>query len=510
MKSRNEIVIMDEETPIPVNVKLGKDFLGYLPAKVVPALISLIAIPIITRLFAPAGYGMYVVVMVTVRMLAVIPASLFGNAVLRFYVVYRRRSKLGAFYFTLGIALILCSLLIAAIFFGSIRALKGSISFELYRLMSLGVVLFVLTSVFDLLLTLLNARQKSVSYSCFSVWGTGMGLLSGILLVVVFEQGVKGLIIGNGAALLVALPWLFYVSFGGVGEKPVFSRAILSEMIKFSAPLVIVNLAAWILSQSDRYIIGVFRNDYELGLYSASYAVSERFFIMLWSLFMLACYPMIVRLWETGGKDVTRKMIGRMSRYYLMIVLPAALGFSVLSKPIIAVFTGVQYHPGYRIVPFVVFGTALLGLQWWPQQGLLLRKKTGSIMGAILASGVLNILLNLIFIPRFGYSAAAVTTLIAYAFLLTLMCLVSRPILSWKFPLSSFLKIAFASAVMGVAVYLVAGNLNLPTSIKVVGGIITGIVVYPAALIAIGELSTGEIRKAVSLVALMRSRRSVS
>ena len=495
---------MDNETSIPLSHKLGKDFLAYLPSKVIPALISLIAIPIITRLFAPATYGMYVLVMVTVRMLAVIPASLFGNAILRFYVVYRRQSKLGIFYSTLGGALIICSLLIASIFFGSIRALREIISPELYHLMYLGVVLFILISVFDLLLTLLNVRQKAIPYSCFSVWGSGMGLLLGVIMVVVFKQGVEGLIIGSGAALLIALPWLFYVSFGGIKEKLALSKPMLFEMIKFSAPLVVVNLAAWILSQSDRYIISIFRKSYEIGLYSASYAISERFFVMLWSLFMLACYPVIVRLWETRGKEATQKMIGKMTRYYLMIVIPAALGFSLLSKSIIAVFTGVEYHPGYKIVPFVAFGASLLGLQWWAQQGLLLYKKTSAIMGVILGAGILNIILNLIFIPRFGYLAASATTFVSYAFLLLLMYLASRPFLSWKFPLLSFARITFASVIMGIAIYLMAEDLNFPDSIKVAGGIIMGIVIYLSTLILIGELSFKEIRIMIALTRIIR------
>jgi len=62
-------------------------------------------------------------------------------------------------------------------------------------------------------------------------------------------------------------------------------------MAKYSFPLVLGNLAAWVLSLSDRYILEFFRGSQEVGIYSASYAISEKSIFLLVSLFMLASGP---------------------------------------------------------------------------------------------------------------------------------------------------------------------------------------------------------------------------
>jgi O-antigen/teichoic acid export membrane protein len=474
--------------------KFGKDIFKYLPSKAVPALIGLLAIPIITRLFEPQDYGNYILTMTTVGLLSLIPGSLLGTSVVRFFAAYEQRSKLGSFYNTLIKGTIACVGGVAIIFFGILQVVRTAIPLELYHLMSIGVLLFILSSIFGVLLHLLNARQKATAYSGFSIWQAGVGLLFGVTIVLLLKQGVDGLLWGSIGAFVIALPFLFHIAFGRAPREGTFSKSIAIEMTKYGGPLIIVGLAAWILSLSDRYIIGLYRGSYEIGLYSASYAFGEQTIIMLWSLSMLAGYPLIVNSWEKQGKAATEDFVGKLTRYYLLIGFPAALGLSILAKPIIGIFTAPAYHEGYRIVPLVVFGAFLLGLQWWAQVGLALYKKTYIISSVVLGAGILNIGLNLLVVPKYGYMGAAATTFISYAFLLGLMILVSRQFFIWKFPFKSLGKIVCASAFMGIAVHFVGNSLTFSTLINLIVGIGVGSVVYLSALFLFREFKDEEIQ----------------
>ena len=476
--------------------KFGKDIVRYLPSKAVPPLIGLIAIPIITRLFEPGDYGNYILVLATVSVLSLIPGTLLGTATLRFFPEYERQSRLGAFRNTLIKATIACVIGIAIIFFGVLQIAEASISSNLYFLMSMGILLFVATSVFDILLHLLNIRQKATPYTCLTIWHAGAGLLFGLAIVLLIGRGVEGLLWGSIGALIIAIPFLYCIAFAGIpAGKGAFSKSIAIEMTKYSAPLIIANLAAWILSLSDRYIIGLYRGSYEVGLYSASYAFSQTPLTMLWTLFMLAGYPLIVNMWENQGREATQRFVGGLTRYYLLLALPSAVGLSVLSKPIIGVFTAPAYHEGYRIVPLVAFGAFLLALQWWPQVGLSLRKKTSISAYCVVGAGLLNIGLNFLLIPGYGYMAAAATTFISYAFLLVLMVLASRRLFTWKFPFKSLGKIALASAIMGVVVYPVGNSLTSSTAVNLIVGICLGLVVYGGMLLLLKEAHWSEMRE---------------
>jgi len=486
--------MLNETAPTPSRA-FGKDILAYLPSKAVPALIGLIAIPIITRLFEPGDYGNYILVITTVGLLALIPGSLLGTAAVRFFAAYKKQSKLESFYNTLIKTTVACVAGIALVFFGVLQALRAAVPIELYHLMSIGILLFVLTSIFTIPLHVLNAKQKATLYSCFSIWQVGVGLAFGVAIVLTLKWGVDGLLWGSIGAIAIALPFLYHASFGKAAREGAFSKSIAIEMSKFGAPLIIGNLAAWILSLSDRYVIELYRGSYEVGLYSASYSISEQALTMLLSLFMLAGYPLIVNTWETGGKEATQEFVGKLTRYYLLIGLPAALGMSVLSKPIIVSFTGAAYHEGYRIISLVAFGTFLLGLQRCAQQGLLLYKRTNIIMYAAVSAGLLNLGLNFLLVPMYGYMAAAVTTLISYAFLLAVMVVISRRHFVWEFPFKSLGKAALASAVMGAIVYPIGNSLTSSTLVNLIAGICIGVIVYFAMLFLLREPKKEEIQE---------------
>jgi len=114
----------------------------------------------------------------------------------------------------------------------------------------------------------------------------------------------------------------------------------------------------------------------------------------------------------------------------------------MLQKPILTVLSTPKYYEGAKILPLVALGTFFLGLNQRFGKGLSLCKKTRFFMYSLIISGSLNLGLNLLFIPKYGYIAAAATTLISYAFLLLLTIVFSRRFFAWKFPFRSLVRAA--------------------------------------------------------------------
>lgn len=264
------------------------------------------------------------------------------------------------------------------------------------------------------------------------VWKNITTLGFGIVLILAFHLGADGLLWGYVMSLALALPFLWVKALGKVSlRKGNISRASAIEMAKYSFPLVVGNLAAWILSLSDRYILKFIRGSEEVGIYSASYTISEKSIFLLVTLFSLASAPIAIKIWETEEKQKSQEFLNKLSSYYLMLCLPAAVGLSVLSRPIASIIIDKKYFDGYRIFPFVAFGIFFLGLEWVYQFGLRYYKKTYLTMLCIFVSGGLNIGLNFVLIPKYGYKGAAATTFISYAFLIIMMIIVSRRYFIW-------------------------------------------------------------------------------
>lgn len=474
---------------------LFKDMTKYLPAQIIPGFVGFITIPIVTHLFLPREYGNYVLVMAVVSVFSTIVGWL-SISIIRFYPAYERDGKLDEFYANI-IKLTAVSILVISLAFLSILLFtKSYISPKLYPLMWIGILVFILTSGFGVLQHFLRAKRQVDWYSGLAIWKSVMTLAFGVLLIIAFHFGIKGLLWGSVLSLALAFPLLWRKAIGKVylGSRGV-SFSLTSGMAKYSFPLVVVNLAAWILSLSDRYILEFFRGAKEVGIYSASYGVSEKSILLLATLFMLASGPIGINIWEKEGRERSQEFASKLTRYYLIICLPAVVGLSVLAKPLIGILTAQEYHEGYRIIPLVALGAFFLGLQHRFQVGPVFYKRTDFIMFSIIAAGLLNLGLNFLLVPRYGYLAAALTTLISYVFLLLLMIVTSRRLFIWKFPFKSLAKVTCASTIMGVIVYYIGNSLTPSTSINLFLAICIGTVVYTLMLFLLREPKREEIEE---------------
>jgi len=471
-----------------------KDVVKYLPAQIAPGIVGFISIPIITRIFSPKDYGNYSLAMAAVMVLTTLGGWL-PMAIIRFYPAYERDKKLDLFYGNILKLTFISLLLITFTFLIFIFSIKTHISSKLYLLMLIGICVFIAIDIFNVLQHFLRSKRQVDWYSGFAIWKSVMGFGFGIALIVFLKLGIESLLWGIILSIFFVIPFLWRKATGNISI--ICSKLNLSfvkSLANYSFPLAIANLAAWILSLSDRYILEFFQGTKEVGIYSASYDIASRSIMLITALFLLASGPISIHIWEKEGKEKSAGFVNKVTRYYLIVCVPAIIGLSVLSKPILKIMAGEQYFEGYKIIPFVTLGVLFLGLQQRFQAGFIFYKKTGYITLSIVVSGLLNIFLNFIFIPKYGYFAAAVTTLVSYAFLLFFMTILSRRFFVWKFPLKSLIKVICASTIMGIVVYYVGNNLTVSVPINLISGICIGALVYFLMLLLLGEFLEEEIQ----------------
>ncbi|MGC9338045.1 MAG: lipopolysaccharide biosynthesis protein [Candidatus Cloacimonadia bacterium] len=470
-----------------------KDTLNYLPALAIPAIVGLLTIPIVTHLFPPGDYGNYSLTITTVSLFATF-LSWASVSIIRFYPAYQRDSKIYEFNSNI-IKLTFISILVVSLIFICILIFARSfMSPELYSYLGIGIFLNILTCCFNVLTQFLRIKGQANWYSGFTVWKSIAGIGFGVLLVKLFHLGVEGLLYGNILSLAISLPFLLQKSVGKISLKLKLSASLSREVFKYGFPLVVTQLAAWLLNLSDRYILGFFRGSTEVGIYSAGYGISEKGITLILSAITLASGPMLINIWEKEGKDKSCEFLEKLTRYYIIICLPVVVGLSVLAYPIMHFFTVTEYIVGYTIFPFVSLGLFFFGLQWIFQSAFRFYKKTYLTMCCISTSGLLNIGLNFGFVPKYGFMAAAVTTFISYVFLLLMVVVFSRKLFIWKFPFKSLVKVAAASAIMGMIVYPVGNNMTSFVPINLILSVFVGVVVYTVMLFLMGEPSQKEIQ----------------
>lgn len=471
-----------------------KDLFKYLPAQIVPAIVGFISISIITRIFLPDSFGNYQLVLSTIMIFSVLMGWV-DMSLLRFYPAYERDRKTEILLLSLLKWFLLSLFLIVFLFVIFVQIFKGFLSTELYKLMMIGNLSFIFLSFFHFGITYLRIKKRVGLYSIFFSWKAVSMFGIGLFLIFVFGVGIEALFYGSIIGIIIVLPWIYANFLKEIFDKKRTDnlRGLFSQTLKYSLPLVFANLVYWILSLSDRYMIQFFRGAEEVGIYSASYKIGEYSIMLIVSLFMLAVGPIIINLWEKEGGQRACDMISRIARYYILIATPAVFGLIFLSKNIVQIMTGSHYHQGYTVLPFIALSIYFLGFAHRFGESFVLTKNTKYIMFIILAGAVINIILNFIFVPIYGYFAAAVTTLIGYLIMLVLYIYFSRKFLKWSFPISSLVKSVLASLIMGFVVYFVITNLHFSNLLNLTLVIFLGFVVYGALIFLFKELSSQEI-----------------
>jgi O-antigen/teichoic acid export membrane protein len=465
----------------------------YLIGMVGTGLASLVVLPVYSRLFSPAEYGLLSIASLVVHSGSIIITNWLGTSTTRFLPYYQRLHNTDTFYSTtlLSMGFSLAAFLVLGIpaYFWA----RGFLSIEFQPLILPIAVLIPLFMVFNISLNILRVRQEAKWYVTFELGLTYIALMIGIPLVIFLDLGVSGILWGEAIILLVLGTIVFRRLFltGSSVRRSAISLQAVKEFASYGFPLAVGVFGTWLLEGADRFVINSFRDTAEVGLYSMGYAISNSI-MMLVMAFWLAALPILMLTYESDKREITSSLLSQLTRILILIGLPATVGISVLASPVLRLLTTAPYYSASMVVPFVALGNFTCGLCLLSCTGLYMAKKTLIVARNWLVIGVLNILLNIIFVPKFGFIAAAVTTLVSYIVLLILNIISSKKYLRWTIMPRSTVNATVASLIMGGVVFLVTHFLASAIADCILG-IIIGIAAYFGMLLLLKEFGQDEL-----------------
>lgn len=476
--------------------KFVKDLAVYSPSQFLPALTAFITTPILTRLFLPAEYGFWALAASVSSFLVALAVSGLGSGVIRFYPSYKVKSRLDVFFATLGASVGTVIAVVASFSFLTLFLLRELLPSALYPLLPLAILIFVAQSIFTVFIAVMRAQGRSGSFTSFQLIANYGGLVVGLLLIAVLGFRVDGLLWGTLWALVLTLPFLVFVATKGVGIHPKrFHFPDALQIWQYALPLTLGNVAMWGLRVSDLFIIGFFRPERDVGLYTVSYNLSAKSIELLVSLFLLSVSPLVMSTWERDGREATEKTLTMVTRVYFILCLPAAVGLSILAFPFVALLTAPDYYEGYRIVGFVVFSSFAWGLSNIAMMGIAIKKRALRLGANQIVAVFTHIGLQVLLVPRFGYVGSAISTLVGYTVLFVLQTLASRPHLTWRFPFSTLRNVTAASVVMGLVAWGIYGMSGRGSSVSpayLFLSIVAAVPTYAVCLWCLGEVKAEE------------------
>lgn len=177
----------------------------------------------------------------------------------------------------------------------------------------------------------------------------------------------------------------------------------------YNLPLIPYFLSSYVLSSSDRLMIGYFCGEDKAGIYGIAYTMSAVVNIV-WNSINATLVPTIYQRCDDGRRSTLSRLIVPIIAGYGGVCILIML----LSPEIIRFLAPSSYGEGMYIIPVIVGGVFYMSIFSIFSNIIYYEKKPKYVMGAGVAAAVANFILNLIFIPLCGYFAAGYTTLASY------------------------------------------------------------------------------------------------
>ena len=205
--------------------------------------------------------------------------------------------------------------------------------------------------------------------------------------------------------------YAFYFRKNLIGK---FNKDIYKSLSYYGLPLVLGGFAEFIFNSSDKYMINYFLDKESVALYSLNYKIGAMLmmavgiFQMIWPRYMYRIYK--------NHKNYN-KLYKIVFNIYAFIVMNLALFLVVWRKYIILILSNNNYLAANNIVIIIASGIIFYGFHYIVNVGIHISGKSHIMTSIIIVVGIINIGLNYIFIPIYGYEAAAFTTIISMFFI---------------------------------------------------------------------------------------------
>jgi O-antigen/teichoic acid export membrane protein len=458
---------------------LYRHSLVYLWARGVPSVLGFIAIAVYSRLLSPDQLGLYSLV---------ITASLTANAVL---FQWLRQSLLrflpdaaepGTFLATSRAAFVVVALVVFLA--GGITAaflLEGDARLAV----AFGTAILPMLAWLELNLDVLRSRLQPKLFALVSVLRAVVAVVAGTLLVLA-GWGPWGLLVAFALSLLlpaaIAYRWV-WPDVRGHRVDP----TVTSQMMRYGLPLTLSLAFSFILRGSDRLMLGVLEGVDAVGLYGVSYDLAQSSLDALMTIVNAAAFPLAVNALRAGGVEAASAQLGKNLSLLAAVSVPAATGLILVSTNLSTVLLGSAYvSAASLLIPWIAIGVLLAGLRgYYVDHAFQLGQRPGLLVRTLGYAAVANVLLNLWWIPAYGFVGAAAATVCAYLLALVLGLAYARR--SFPLPLMTpdLPRIAVATAVMAA---VLVPWMQQSGTLWLLAQVVSGAVVYLGVLFMLNGL----------------------
>lgn len=424
-------------------------------SKVIIKLLKFLLIPIYTRYLTTFEYGSIDIIETTVNILIPVFTLGINEAVLRFTLDKKAR--------TLKIGLIIN--LISYFIIGIIAIILNNYFFN-YQYITVLIIYYISTALFDLMYTYVQGLDKTKKLINASIIGFATSLILTIVFILDKKININTYFISIIAANLISSA-VFIIESLKINSKEYNEQVNALEMIKYGIPFIITSITWGINTSFDKYIITAFNGTKQNGIYSAATKIPYIFTFISNSIIKAIQISII----DAYKKRRLEESFKRFYKGYHIIGTFVVSIIIIFSNFITKIMLGVDFYEAWKYIGILTIASLINGELDIAGTVFITIKQSKIIAKTTAIGALINIVLNIIVIPKLGILGASITTLISYFVILFIRI--------WKINKMDNIKIKIGKFIIGYIVLIIQVTIFL---------LISGIIGYVLQLVIIGIL----------------------
>lgn len=382
-----------------------KASIAYTICGILTKCLSLITLPIFTRILSTEEYGLSTIYSSTATILAIFTSLQLPYGTLSTAMIKYKEDRNGYLSSVCAIVTVLTTVYV-------VLCLMFRDYFE--KWLDLPLILLVIMGVETLFSTATAAwmglQRFEYQYKQVVAVTLGASVVAVVFsLLVVSLSDEKGIarVISN-AVVVSVVGFVIYIMIMIKGKKP-FCKEYWKFGLSFNIPLIPYYLSQVIFNQSDRLMINSYCGRGDAAIYGVAYSLATILTFVVTAIHS-SYTPWIF-------ERIDKRELNENRRVSLILSVGIAfmlLGVIALAPEIIHIMAGEKYMNAIWIVPPVAMSVLLLYYADLFDCLLFFYEAKGFLTWAAIFSAIINVILNAVFIPKFGFIAAAYTTLVSY------------------------------------------------------------------------------------------------
>lgn len=420
---------------------------------------GLVTFPLLTRIFSVADYGVMNLVAATLTVSVAVGKFGVQHSIIRYHSeinAKKNRFTLPQLYSTTLFGMLFSGLLAMLVLGAGAQLVPDSMlpDSRLRVLFAIGALLALIQVMDSAFVNFLRADQETKRLMVYQVAKKYLSLALILTAVLLIAPTLQAFYSASLIAESIALFTLFLVAFRAATGRPRlsmhnFSPSLYRELLTFGIPMMIgYELSGIVLSVGDRYVIEGVIGEVPLGLYGAAYNLCQYVQNIFIASVSQAAMPIYMKIYDQHGPEETSSFITRSLANYALFGAPVIAGLAVVGPELLPSLASDKYSGAVGVLPWVIAGMVVDGANSILGAGLFIHRKTRTIMAIVISCATLNVVLNLILVPRVGIVGAGIATLLSYMATTGSMAIGGRRLLRVPLPFGTMFRAGLAALVM--------------------------------------------------------------